>query len=67
MINILFIIIIFSLLVIAHELGHFIAARRNGVAVDEFGIGFPPKLFGLKKRGTLYSINLLPIGGFEWF
>ena len=64
MINILCIIIIFSLLVIAHELGHFIAARRNGVAVDEFGIGFPPKLFGLKKRGTLYSINLLPIGGF---
>lgn len=55
---------IFSFLVIAHEFGHFILARRNGVQVDEFGIGFPPKLYGVKRGKTLYSINLLPIGGF---
>ena len=63
-ISILLMVVIFSLLVIAHELGHFWAARRSGVKVHEFGIGFPPKLFGIKRRGTLYSINLFPIGGF---
>ncbi len=65
MFSILLVIVIFSLLIIAHELGHLIAARRNGVKVDEFGLGFPPKLYGRKsKAGTLYSINLLPFGGF---
>ncbi len=65
MLSILLVIVILSLLIIAHELGHFITARRNGVKVDEFGIGFPPKLYGRKsKAGTLYSINLLPLGGF---
>lgn len=63
-ISIILMIIIFSLLVIAHELGHFLVARRNGVKVHEFGIGFPPKLFGIKRGGTLYSFNLFPIGGF---
>lgn len=55
---------IFSLLVIAHEFGHFKAARRENVDVEEFGIGFPPKLFGRKKGKTLFSVNALPIGGF---
>lgn len=62
--SIILMIIIFSILVIAHELGHFLVARRNGVKVHEFGIGFPPKLFGIKRGGTLYSFNLFPIGGF---
>ena len=63
-ITILLIILIFSALVIAHEWGHFIVARRNGVKVDEFGIGFPPKVFSRIKGGTEYSINALPLGGF---
>ncbi len=62
--TIIVVILIFSALVIAHEWGHFIVARRNGVKVDEFGVGFPPKLYGKTIRGTLYSLNLLPIGGF---
>ncbi|MFZ2252791.1 MAG: site-2 protease family protein [Minisyncoccia bacterium] len=51
-------------LVLVHELGHFMVAKFTGMRVDEFGIGFPPKLFGIKKGETLYSINALPIGGF---
>ena len=61
---IILIILIFSALVIAHEWGHFIVARRNGVKVEEFGVGFPPKVFSRKKGGTEYSLNLLPLGGF---
>lgn len=52
------------MLVILHELGHFVAARRGGVEVDEFGIGFPPKIWGKQIKGTLYTVNLLPLGGF---
>lgn len=55
---------VLALLVLAHEFGHFISARRNGVGVEEFGFGFPPRLFGFKKGETLYSFNLLPLGGF---
>lgn len=47
-----------------HELGHFIMAKRAGVRVDEFGIGFPPKIFSVKRGETVYSINLIPLGGF---
>ncbi len=61
---ILGVIVIFSLLVIAHELGHFLMARREGVKVLEFGIGFPPRLWSKKRGETRYSINLFPIGGF---
>ncbi len=61
---ILLVLFIFSALVIAHEWGHFIVARRNGIRVHEFGIGFPPKIWGKKKGETLYTINLLPLGGF---
>jgi len=50
--------------VVAHEFGHFIVAKRSGVVVEEFGIGFPPRLFGRMWRGTLYSINALPVGAF---
>ncbi|MDD5145894.1 MAG: M50 family metallopeptidase [Candidatus Pacebacteria bacterium] len=51
-------------LVVLHEFGHFIAAKRFGVKVDEFGIGFPPRLFGKKIGDTVYSLNLLPLGAF---
>lgn len=57
-------ILIIGLLIFVHELGHFIMAKRTGVAVEEFGLGFPPKIFSVKKGETIYSINLLPLGGF---
>jgi len=58
-------LIMFVMLVVVHELGHAIAARRNGVEVEEFGIGFPPMAWGKKlKNGILFSINWLPLGGF---
>jgi regulator of sigma E protease len=58
-------IILFIGLVVVHEFGHFIMARRNGVEVEEFGIFFPPRLFKHKtKAGWLFTINLLPLGGF---
>ena len=56
---------ILVLLVIAHEFGHAVAALRNGVVVEEFGIGFPPKAWSKKlKNGMLLSLNWLPLGGF---
>jgi len=53
-------------LVIIHELGHFIAAKKSGVKVLEFGIGIPPKAFKLwtDKSGTEYTVNWIPLGGF---
>lgn len=58
-------VIALTFLVVVHELGHAIAARRNGVVVEEFGIGFPPKVWGKKlKNKVLFSINALPLGGF---
>lgn len=57
-------IIILSILVFIHELGHFMAAKKMGVKVEEFGLGFPPRAFGKKIGETLYSLNWLPIGGF---
>lgn len=57
-------VIIFSLLILFHEWGHFYSARRLGLKVDEFGIGFPPRITGFKKQGVIYSINWIPFGGF---
>ena len=58
-------LILFIGLVVIHELGHFLAARRNGVEVEEFGIGFPPRAWSKKtKDGFIFSLNWLPIGGF---
>ena len=51
-------------LVLVHELGHFIVAKRAGITVQEFGIGFPPRLGSVIWRGTRYSINAIPLGGF---
>lgn len=61
---ILVFIIILAVLILVHEFGHFIAAKKNGVLIEEFGIGFPPRLFAVKKGETLYSLNLIPFGGF---
>ena len=56
---------LFVMLVVVHEFGHFIAARRSGVGIEEFGIFFPPRLWSRKtKKGWIFSINLLPLGGF---
>lgn len=63
-------LLIITFLVVIHELGHALVARRNGVVVEEFGIGFPPKIWGRKVKksalgnNVLFSINLLPLGGF---
>ncbi len=51
-------------MVVVHEFGHFYSAKKFGIRVDEFGFGFPPKLFGYKKGETEYTFNLLPLGGF---
>ena len=56
--------IVFSLLVLIHELGHFFMAKKAGVKVEEFGVGYPPRLWGKKFKETVYSINLIPFGGF---
>jgi regulator of sigma E protease len=53
-----------SVLVLIHEFGHFIMAKRAGIKVEEFGLGFPPKVFSRKKGETVYSLNAIPIGGF---
>jgi len=62
--SILIFIIVLSVLILVHELGHYLVARRAGIWVEEFGIGLPPRLIGKKIGETLYSINLLPFGGF---
>lgn len=62
--TIILILIIMSALVLFHEFGHFIASKRNDVKVEEFGLGFPPRLWGKQIGETLYSVNLLPFGGF---
>lgn len=62
--NIIFVILAFSLLVIIHELGHFTLAKLNGVKVEEFSIGMGPKLFSIQGKETMYSIRSVPIGGY---
>jgi regulator of sigma E protease len=57
-------IIIFGVLVFVHELGHLVFAKRAGILCREFAIGFGPKVFSFKKQETVYTIRLLPIGGF---
>lgn len=62
--TIILFIIVLLVTVLVHELGHFIAAKKSGMAVEEFGFGIPPRLWSWKKGETLYSINALPFGGF---
>lgn len=57
-------VLVLSILVLIHELGHFLVAKKLGIKVEEFGVGFPPRVFGKKIGETIYSVNLLPVGGF---
>lgn len=63
-ITILIFLGILAVLILAHELGHFATAKAFGVRVDEFGLGFPPRLIGIKRGETTYSLNAVPLGGF---
>ena len=62
--SIIIFIIVLGVLIFVHELGHFIFAKKTGMLVEEFAIGFPPRIFSFKKGETKYSIGLIPIGGF---
>ncbi|RJQ41361.1 MAG: RIP metalloprotease RseP [Dehalococcoidia bacterium] len=64
MLTILVFLFILIVLVLAHELGHFATAKLSGVKVEEFGIGFPPRLVAFKRGETVYSLNAVPLGGF---
>jgi len=64
LIGIIAIIIFLSVFVLIHELGHFLAAKKFGLLVEEFGFGLPPRIWGKKIGETIYSINALPFGGF---
>jgi regulator of sigma E protease len=57
-------LLILGLLIFVHEGGHFIAAKLSGIKVEEFGMGFPPRIFGIKRGETIYSLNWIPLGGF---
>lgn len=62
--SIVLFVVILALLIFVHELGHFLVAKRAGIRVDEFGIGFPPRLWSKKIGETVYSVNAFPVGGF---
>ncbi|PCI29147.1 RIP metalloprotease RseP [Candidatus Wolfebacteria bacterium] len=62
--SVIIFIVILAVLILVHEFGHFIVAKKNGVRVDEFGLGLPPKIFGIKKGETEYTLNWIPFGGF---
>ncbi|MBI4120695.1 MAG: site-2 protease family protein [Parcubacteria group bacterium] len=62
--SVILFILILIVLILVHEFGHFVVAKKMGIRVDEFGIGFPPKLFGKKYGETEYTVNALPFGGF---
>ncbi len=64
MLVLIVLILVIGLLIFVHEFGHFITAKRAGCRIEEFGFGFPPRIAGIKKGETVYSINLIPLGGF---
>lgn len=64
MVTLILVIIAISVLILVHEWGHFYSARKLGVKVEEFGFGFPPKIFSRMRNGVKYSFNLFPFGGF---
>jgi len=57
-------VLVLVVLVLVHELGHFVVAKLAGITVQEFGIGFPPRIGSVVWRGTRYSLNWIPLGGF---
>src|SRR6266567_5223549 len=62
--NILAFLPILSIMMFVHELGHFVTARLAGITVLEFGFGLPPRLWGFKRNGVMYSVNWIPFGAF---
>jgi len=58
-------LVVLSVIILVHELGHFIAAKSSGIKIEEFGLGYPPRLFGVRRGETLYSLNAIPFGGFN--
>ena len=62
-VNIIIAVLMIGFLVVAHEFGHFIVAKANGVAVIEFAVGFGPRIFHVKKGETDYALRLIPFGG----
>jgi regulator of sigma E protease len=62
--NILWFVPILSIMMFVHELGHFVTARLSGITVLEFGFGLPPRIWGFKRNGVIYSINWIPFGAF---
>lgn len=64
LITIVAFIVIIIVLILAHEVGHFVTAKASGVMVDEFGLGFPPRLLSIKRGETRYSLNTILLGGF---
>jgi len=64
LLSLLSFLLVLSILVLVHESGHYFMAKRAGVWVEEFGFGYPPRVWGKKVGETIYSINLLPFGGF---
>ena len=63
MMTVILFILIFGVVVLSHEFGHFLLAKMNGIHVVEFAIGMGPTLFSFTKKETKYAIKLLPIGG----
>jgi regulator of sigma E protease len=61
--NLIFVILVICLIIILHELGHFVAAKLSGVKVEQFTIGFGPAIFKKQVGETLYAIRMLPVGG----
>ncbi len=62
--SVIIFIISLAILILVHEFGHFIVAKKSGIRVDEFGLGFPPKLWSKQYGETVYTLNALPFGGF---
>src|ERR671933_2868333 len=62
--NVLWFVPILSIMMFVHELGHFVTARLSGITVLEFGFGLPPRIWGFKRNGVIYSINWIPFGAF---
>ncbi|MCC6759071.1 MAG: site-2 protease family protein, partial [Candidatus Omnitrophica bacterium] len=62
--SLLIFIVVLGILIIVHEWGHYIAARKQGIEVEQFSVGFGPKLFSWKADGTEFMVCAIPLGGF---
>ncbi len=64
MVTLILFLLVLTLLVFIHEMGHFLAAKHFKIRVDEFAIGFPPKIWSFMRKGTKFAINIIPLGGY---